>query len=136
MGDLEKLLGEFERNAGASADAIAECERHFGREFPKDYRDFMMSSNGGEGFVGAHSYLRLWKIEELPLMNDGYEAANYLPDSLLFGTDGGEEAFGFDLRSSEIKIVEAPFIGMEWKYARLLSDSFHGFLHLLSEAQM
>ena len=134
MGDLEKLLGEFERNAGASADAIAECERHFGREFPKDYRDFMMSSNGGEGFIGPNSYLRLWKIEELPLMNDGYEAANYLPNSLLFGTDGGEEAFGFDLRSSEIKIVEVPFVGMEWEHAWLLADSLRGFFLRLYEA--
>jgi hypothetical protein len=136
MGDLEKLLGEFERNAGASEVAIAECERHFGLKLPKDYRNFMVFSNGGEGFIGANSYLRLWKIEELPLMNDGYETAKYLPNGLLFGTDGGEEAFGFDLRTSQIKIVQVPFIGMEWKYAWLLSDSFNGFLHQLYEAQM
>ena len=133
MRDLEKLLVEFDRNAGASADAIAECERHFGRELPKDYRDFMMSSNGGEGFVGANSYLRLWKIEELPSMNDGYEAAKYLPNSLLFGTDGGGEAFGFDLRTSQMKTVEVPFIGMEWEEALLISDSFYGFLRRLYE---
>jgi cell wall assembly regulator SMI1 len=92
MRDLGKLFGEFKGGRGASAAAIAECERYFGRELPKDYRDFMMITNGGEGFIGPDSYLRLWKIEELSLMNDGYETANYLPDGLLFGTDGGEEA--------------------------------------------
>ena len=134
MGDLGKLFAEFKGCRGASAAAISECERHFGRELPKDYRDFMMITNGGEGFIGPNSYLRLWKIEELLLMNDGYDAANYLPDGLLFGTDGGEEAFGFDLRTSEIKIVEVPFIGMEWELAWLLSDSFRGFLLRLYEA--
>jgi hypothetical protein len=70
MGDLGKLFAEFKGCRGASAAAIAECERHFRREFPKDYRDFLMIINGGEGFIGASSYLRLWEIEELPLMND------------------------------------------------------------------
>jgi len=134
MGDLGKLFAEFKGGRGASAAAIAECERHLGRELPKDYRDFMMITNGGEGFIGANSYLRLWKIEELLLLNDGYETANYLPDGLLFGTDGGEEAFGFDLRSSEIKIVEVPFIGMGWELAWLLSGSFREFLFRLYEA--
>ena len=136
MRDLDKLLSDFERNAGASADVISECERHFGREFLKDYLDFMMISNGGEGFIGPNSYLRLWKIEELSSMNDGYETADQLPDCLLFGTDGGDEAFAFDMRTSQVKIVQLPFLGMEWEHAWLLSDSFHGFLLRLYEAEM
>jgi hypothetical protein len=131
---VEELFGEFERNVGVSEVAIAECEKHFGLKFPDDYRDFMKYSNGGEGFFGPNSYLRLWKIEELSLMNDGYETANYLPNALLFGTDGGEEAFGFDLRTSQTKIIEVPFVGMEWELAWLLSDSFRGFLLRLYEA--
>ena len=134
MRDLDKLLVEFDRNAGTSAHAIAECERHFGQEFPNDYRDFMMFSNGGEGFVGPNSHLRLWKIEELSEMNDGYEVAQYLPGGLLFGTDGGGEAFGFDLRAPQITIVKVPFIVMEWEDALLLADSFDGFLRQLYEA--
>ena len=110
------------------------AKRHFGRELPKDYRDFMMITNGGEGFIGANSYVRLWKIEELSLMNDGYETARYLPGGLLFGTDSGEEAFAFDLRTPQIKIVEVPFVGMEWELAWLPSDSFRGFLLRLYEA--
>jgi len=133
MRDLEKILVEFERNAGVSEVAIFECERHFGQEFLKDYRDFMMSSNGGEGFIGANSYLRLWKIEELPLMNDGYETVKYFPGGLLFGTNGGLEAYGFDLRTPQVKIIEVPFIGMEWEDARLLSNTFNGFLNHLYE---
>ena len=134
MRDPDKLFSEFKGNRGASAAVIAECERHFGRELPKDYRDFMMITNGGEGFIGPNSYVRLWKIEELASMNDGYETAKYLPDGLLFGTDGGEEAFAFDFRTPQIKVVEVPFVGMEWELAWLPSDSFRGFLLRLYEA--
>jgi hypothetical protein len=134
MRDLERLLVEFVQNAGASDTAISECEKQLGRPLPKDYLGFMMISNGGEGFVGANSYLRLWKIEELLAMNDGYETAIHLPDCLLFGTDGGDEAFAFDLRTSQTRIVQLPFLDMYWESAWLLSDSFNGFLLRLYEA--
>jgi len=133
MRDLGKLFSEFKGRRGASAAAIAECERHFGRELPKDYRDFLMIINGGEGFIGPNSYLMLWKVEELPSMNDGYETTNYLPHCVLFGSSGGGEAYGFDIRTSQIKIVKVPLVGMEWGLALPQSNSFREFLFQLYE---
>jgi|SRR6185312_5288773 len=134
MRNLERLLVEFVRNVGASEAAISECEKQLGRPLPKDYLGFMRINNGGEGFVGANSYLRLWKVEELLATNEGYETAIHLPECLLFGTDGADEAFAFDLRASQTKIVQFPFLDMYWESARLLSDSFDGFLLHLYKA--
>jgi hypothetical protein len=132
--NLENMLGKFERRAGASLALISDCEEHFNQEFPKDYRDFMMTTNGGEGFIGLKSYVMLWSIEELPSLNDGYETSNYLPRCVLFGSNGGGEAYGFDMRTSRSKIVQVPFVGMAWKSALLLSDSFSDFILQLYEA--
>jgi hypothetical protein len=134
MNNLDKMLVRFERRAGASLAAIAECEKHFKQKLHKDYQDFMMTTNGGEGFIGLKSYVMLWGIEELSSLNDGYETSNYLPRCVLFGSNGGGEAYGFDMRTSQNKIVQVPFVGMDWKSALLLSDSFNDFLLQLYEA--
>ena len=49
-------------------------------------------ANGGEGFVGR-AYLILWPIEKLRELNDAYQVEQYAPGFLIFGSDGGGEAF-------------------------------------------
>ncbi len=65
-------------------------------------------------------------------MNQGYEVENYAPGLLIFGSDGGGEAYGFDTRNPQWQMVDIPFVGMHWSLARPIATSFEGFLtHLL-----
>jgi hypothetical protein len=73
----------------------------------------------------------LWAAEELGRLNKAYEVQTYAPGLVLFGSDGGGEAYGFDLRGDARTIVEVPFVGMDWKLANTISQSFGGFLESL-----
>lgn len=86
--------------------------------------------NGGEGFIGE-AYVILWRLEELMDMNIGYEVADYAPGMFLFGSDGGGEAFAFDIRSDTRPIVSIPFLPMDVKLARAVAPDFNGFLEKL-----
>jgi SMI1 / KNR4 family (SUKH-1) len=85
---------KFAGNPGVSEPQVAAVQVALGLNLPPDYTDFFRRFNGGEGFVG-NEYLMLWKLEDLDQFNREYEVAEYLPDVLLFGSDGGGEAYGF-----------------------------------------
>jgi hypothetical protein len=87
--------------------------------------------NGGEGSLGDNAYLALWRVEELAERNADCEMPDRAPDLLLFGSDGGGEAFAFDTRSSPPTIVAIPFIGVDDRDAIAISTSFRGFLEVL-----
>jgi hypothetical protein len=102
----------FTLNPGISEDTLADVLLALSIEIPDDYKEFLHASNGGEGFLGRN-YVRLWKVEELKLMNVGYEVTQFAPNLFLFGTNGGGEAFAFDTRENPWTVVMVPFIGME-----------------------
>lgn len=94
---------------------------------PRDYLDFLLQHNGGEGFIGDR-YIVFWKAEELADFNREYEVGKYAPGMLLFGSHGGGEAYGFDTRSAAMPIVCVPFIGMELRYASPVAKDFADLL--------
>jgi hypothetical protein len=102
-----------------------------GRKLPGDYVEFMKQHDGGEGFLGD-SYCRLLKLCELAKFKRDYEVPLSAPGLMLFGSDGGGEAFGFDLRSSNVVIVRVPFVGLSWRDALPVAQSFREFLDILS----
>jgi hypothetical protein len=124
--ELEKLNL---RNPAQDED-IFTFENETNGKLPTDYVEFLKISNGGEGFIGEN-YIILWGVDELVSMNRSYEVQINSPGLLVFGSDGGGEAYGFDMRNPQWLIVKVPFIAMIWKDARPISDSFRGFLELL-----
>lgn len=124
---MEYSLTEGELEAPAAPSVVEELTSRLGIALPADYLDFLRQHNGGEGFIGAN-YIVFWKAEELMDFNREYEVEKYAPGILLFGSDGGGEAYGFDVQSREMLIVRVPFIGMERRYAtpvaRNLPDLF------------
>jgi len=126
------LLARF-GNPPANRDEIERVQQGLKFRLPKSYVDFMLTKDGGEGFIGR-SYLVLWKIEELILMNHAYHVAEFVPDIILFGSNGGGEAFGFDTRSEVCAIVSVPFVAMEIENAKVLASDFEGFLSTLFAA--
>jgi len=109
-------LTEGQLDPPADLDFVEGLSLRLGVVLPSDYLDFLRQHDGGEGFIGDN-YIVFWKAEELADFNREYEVEKYAPDILLFGSDGGGEAYGFDIQSASMPIVRIPFIGMERRYA-------------------
>jgi hypothetical protein len=128
----ERLFEKFKVNPPASAGLIAQSQAKLGFPLPVDYLSFLQQMNGGEGFIGEHAYVALWRVEELSDRNLGYEVAEFAPGLLLFGSNGGGEAFGFDTRTGQFRIVAVPFIGFDdLSNAIVIATNFRAFLEAL-----
>ncbi len=124
---INSLLIEFQTNGQTLSGSMETVEDHFGCVFPEDYKTFLQLNNGGEGFVGEQ-YLILWRVEEIIGLNREYEVAEYAPGLILFGSNGGGEAFAFDIRDKQIKIVVVPFIGMCIENVLFVAFDFNDFI--------
>jgi hypothetical protein len=129
---LSHLVFQLDTNPPASIASINEAEKQLGFVLPQDYKDFLLWSNGGEGFIGE-SYLSLRIIEELAHLNKEYAVDEFTPGLIIFGSDGGGEAYVFDTMELELPIVNVPFIPMDRGYSRKCSSTFSEFLIYLSE---
>jgi len=131
--DVARLLTKFNARGPAREELIREFEDKAGFELPGDYKQFLRRADGGEGFVG-HAYLILWPVEQLQELNDAYQVEEYASGLLLFGSDGGGEAYAFDTRAAGKPIVSVPFVGMERQLARAMGADFREFLERLSRS--
>src|SRR5690349_8987408 len=97
---------------GASLETIRGVERQLGIAFPDDYKQFMQSSNGGTIIPGESSVINLFSIEDL-LDEEASDLERY-EGGVFFGSDGGLESYGFDVRTTPVTIVEVDKVaGME-----------------------
>lgn len=126
-----EMWTEFKANAPADLATIKRVEEELGFRLPEDFVRFLQRMNGGEGMVGE-IYLSLWQVEDLLRRNKAYRADEAAPGFLIFGSDGADEAFGFDLRSPTKSIVCLPFIGMDWENAIPIAPTFTEFLDVVS----
>lgn len=69
-------------------------------------------------------------------MNDAYHVAELAPKLFLFGSGGGDEAFGFDTRSEAFGVVSVPFVGMDLQLAKAVAPDFAAFLLVLFTSQL
>lgn len=129
---LDALLVEFNRNPGASLDVIREFELTMNFSLPSDYVEFLKVSNGGEGFIGE-SYVMLWPIESLVELNEGYEVADYAPDLLIIGSNGGGEALVYRRDSAPPTIGMIPFVGFDIEHLEIIDSDFVSFLRYLHQ---
>ena len=112
----------FQPNAPASTEALTSLPK----SLPESYFAFLTRANGGEGFIGDR-YVRLWRAEELAEMNRAYKTGEFFPDFFFIGTNGGGEAYAFDLSRTDATVFEVPFIGLP-NDATAISNSFGSFL--------
>jgi len=126
--ELERLTSGLALRASADVASIEKAQADVGVKLPDDYLSFFLRSNGADGPIGETGYLSLWPIDELADLNQGYRVREFAPGLLLFGSDGGGEAFAFDLRNSSMPIVGVPFVGMSLEEARPIARTFTEFL--------
>jgi len=133
--ERRRLLTQFNCKAPVTIASLKSFEEESSIRLPDDYKSFLQEANGGEGLIGE-AYAVLWPIEYLLTANEDYEVAEYAPGLFLFGTDGGGEAFAFDMRLDAKPIVAVPFVGMELKAIRALGPSFDEFLNVLYRGEV
>jgi hypothetical protein len=127
----QHLLSGFNCNGPAGVEEIRKTETGLGVVLPKEYIEFLLHANGGEGVIGDNAYLVLWRVEDLPEINAGYQVQIYAPGFVMFGSDGGGEAFAFDMRSQVKGIVMLPFVGMAVDEIQHVAHNFWHFLEQL-----
>jgi SMI1 / KNR4 family (SUKH-1) len=133
--DIRQFADGLISHPEATNAAIIQSEKQLGMKLPVEYVEFLKLTNGGEGLIGKNAYVMLWGVEELASMNQSYEVQKYAPGLLIFGSDGGGEAYGFDTRTPQWPIVQVPFVGLAWNLARPMGKSFNIFLEHLHEAE-
>ena len=123
------MFGNFYLESPTNIDNILYFEQKYKFNLPKDYKDFLLHSNGGEGEIGENGYLRLFPIEELIEVNNDYSIFEYLNNILVFGSDGGGIGYAFDV--SNDSIVEVDFNSLNENDIFPLSENFDSFIEYL-----
>lgn len=131
---IEEILTEYPLHTPASSEDITKAEAALGHSLPSDYREFLLRSNGGEGFIGSH-YLVLWQAEELAIFNADYQVQECAPGFLLFGADGGGEGLAFDTRTAPFPVVQLPFVGLGLEDGLPVAESFTHLILRMREVE-
>jgi hypothetical protein len=113
-----EYLSAFNAEPPADEASLTEFERASGFKLPAGYTAFLRFADGGEGIIGRKgAYAIFWRIEDVLELNDAYEVARYAPSLILFGSNGGGDAFAFDRGSTEGRVVQVPFVGLDLRDA-------------------
>lgn len=129
--ELKRALEKWRiHRAGPFFGSSAPSDRAVDR-LPSDFVAIAREYGGCEGFLGD-TYLRLFQLDELESANAAYELQKYAPDLLLFGTDGGGDAFAFALPG--FRVVQVPLIPLSAELADILAPNFRSFILSLATA--
>ena len=94
----------------AGPDDVERIEAFVGQRLADDFLQLLDVHDGAEGWVGD-SYVSLWPADEIVAHNKTLETHDYAPGLLLFGTDGGGEAYAIDF-ASDGHVVSVPMVGL------------------------
>lgn len=78
-------------------EEIAGLEKKFGIRLPQDYKDILLFSNGGS-LYGFRTPLIIFSIREVLALYREHDLYTDIPDTLIFGGDGGGTLYVYDLR--------------------------------------
>ncbi len=133
--NIKLMIKNLELRPPVLDSSINEFEKVSGISLPKEYKALLKITNGGEGFIGENSYVMLWALEELLKLNESYDVSRFSPGLLIFGSNGGGEAYCFDTRTEEMSIVQVPFVGMDLDLLQGVADTFENFIEKLYNAE-
>ncbi len=125
---IEKKIKKGSLNPKEGEKLIKDIENRFDVKLPQDYIDYMIENNGYVGIINE-DYVDIWELESITLQNERYDSEEFYPGLVLFGSDGGGEAYAFD-KNNNMNIVDVPFIGDENDII-VVSKSFNEFLEKL-----
>jgi len=82
----------------ATEDEILRLKEAFKIDLPRDYEQLMRASNGCS-LEGFEAPLIIWSVMEVLALFREHDLYENIPQSLIFGGDGGGTDYCFDLRS-------------------------------------
>ena len=129
---MKNTLASFNKRPPALPEQIVAFSTSSGLILPQDYSDFLKQANGGEGIIGDNTYLILFAVEELLSLNKAYQVDDYAPGLLIFGSDGGGEAFAFSINDG-MRIIRVPFVGMDASAVEPIANNFTSFIEYLAK---
>jgi len=124
------MLQEFDWNDEPAAERVIQSAESRLGTLPTEYLALMRLHNGGEGFVGEGSYLRLWPIEELVEKNRILAPARP-NNAVLIGSDGSDDLYAVQPTATGHVFLMFPRIELTAE-SKQLADSWAGFLEALS----
>jgi hypothetical protein len=101
---------------------------------PADLRAFLERHDGGRGKVGTRPLI-LWNADQIARETQSQEVSLATPGLLLFGTDGGAEAYGHLARLRQKRYGRIPLIAAGAHEFESLADSFDDLLQALAEGR-
>lgn len=134
---LSSYFTNFKTRPGLDEDALRDlrevCAALGLATLPDDYLSALSFTDGGEGFIGG-AFLRLYCLAFVRDLNPAYQVERFAPGLVIFATDGGGEAYAFDVRATPPQIVQVPLIPLDLKYAKPMGRTFTAFLdHLIAD---
>lgn len=123
-----EILKEMDKEEPATLEMIEKVEKEWNVNFPNEYKQLMLFSNGVEGPIGNIGYLSIWPINELVELNQEYAVDEFLPGIKYFGSDGADIAYGFEFDESETLVIEIPFDSIEKNDGKKYTKSLFEFI--------
>lgn len=100
VGDILRQPGrEWRAKPPATEADIALLESKANRELPREYVELLRFSNGGEGPVALPPlWFQLYAVKDCIALCLNQDILERFPTFMFFGSNGGLESIGFDLR--------------------------------------
>ena len=114
---LRQLILPLKLFPEATRKSLELVEENYGIGLPEDYVALMLFSNGAEGRLGnsSDSFIIIWPIEDVIVLNEGYGVSNDYPELVIFGKDAATAAYAFDIRFSPMPVIEVDLIDPEYR---------------------
>jgi hypothetical protein len=119
-------MRKIDKQVAPTTDQIETFIRQIDFSLPVGFIEFFKGANGAY-ITTEESYISLWPLTEMFLLNEEYSVNEYAPEFFVFGSDGGDTAFAIE--KSTGYIFEMPFIGMSNDEAIFKFKSFNEFIN-------
>jgi len=107
---------------------IKELESKLECALPQDYKDFLLTTNGFDGFIGDF-YVVFESVDKISECTKD-TCSEFFPWSIYIGTNGNLEMFVMDKRTSPYTYGLLPFIASDNDFIPLSND-FENFIKRL-----
>ena len=131
MIDYLDKLNQVRLEKPVNADEISFVEKDFHFTFPKQYKEFLLLHNGGEGPVGEYGYIAIFGLEELISSNGEDKINDYHPELFYFASDRGGMIYAFDMSVDKKPIVELPGDSVDYDDVEIVAGNFNDFVNYI-----
>jgi hypothetical protein len=118
----------------ASEAQIVDVERHFGVQFPGDYRCFLLTRGAMKQFLPpANPFVEIGPVEEVIRLNEAGLIQERFPGAVAIGGDGSREMLIYDFRQDPPPLVLLDITAAGWSDAIHQAASLTALLQRLPE---